>query len=118
MISVPATILPCSLRRALGLLLARCLVLAFVLLSRVLCLLLSRASASIRTPSLYLSLSHARALSPPTHPPSQSNGIRASLLLTSCGRGRWKLVHRQLKELARVDAEAMARIGGFQARRI
>lgn len=30
----------------------------------------------------------------------------------------WKLVHRQLKELARVDAEAMARIGGFQARRI
>jgi len=27
-------------------------------------------------------------------------------------------VHRQLKELARVDAEAMARIGGFQARRI
>jgi len=66
-------------------------------------------------PSFTLSPSIATTNTPTPHLhflfiPSLTISLSVPLLY-----GRWKVVHGQLKELARLDAAAMAKIGGFRA---
>lgn len=49
---------------------------------------------------------------------SPDEGISAPAQVGSCEEGTisWKVIHKQLKEAARLDAQALARIGGFHSR--